>query len=239
MHCSSCEKPLRASRTKGNTKLHPYYLCHTKGCSEYGKSIRRDQLEGDFEALLKTIQPTKPYTELITAMFKDAWDIQMEKAKDAANTFKAEVIRVDKEIETFLSGIMNATNARVIETYENKIAELEYQKLILEDKSSRNDAPRSGFSEMLELSLTFLANPYKLWAKGSYDMKRTVLKLAFSGPLYYTRNQGARTPVKALIHKAFTPFSQGQFQNGAAGGNRTPDLPLTRRLHYRCATTAP
>lgn len=27
-------------------------------------------------------------------------------------------------------------------------------------------------------------------------------------------------------------------KNGAEGGNRTPDLPLTRRLHYRCATSA-
>lgn len=27
IYCASCEKPYRASWTKGNTKLHPYYVC--------------------------------------------------------------------------------------------------------------------------------------------------------------------------------------------------------------------
>ena len=69
--------------------------------------------------------------------------------------------------------------------------------------------------EILELLFLFLANPYKIWALGGYDLKRTVLKLTFTGPVYYTRNSASRTPLKALIHKGFTPFLQGQFQNGA------------------------
>ena len=145
----------------------------------------------------------------------------MQKTKDAALIYKKDAQKVEKEIEFLLSRIMSASNERVIETYENKIAELEKQKLILEEKAIQNTAPKRDFCEMLELSLTFLANPYKLWVKGSYDVKRIVLKLAFRGPLYYTRKKGARTPLKALLHKAFNPLEQGLLQNGASGGNRT------------------
>jgi hypothetical protein len=41
--CSDCEQPLRGCwSTSRNGSKHAYYLCQTKGCSEYGKSARRD-----------------------------------------------------------------------------------------------------------------------------------------------------------------------------------------------------
>ena len=76
---------------------------------------------------------------------------------------------------------------RVIETHENKISGLEKQKMILEEKATYNAKPRKEFCEILELSLSFLVNPYKLWVKGTYDIKRIVLKLAFKEPFYYIR----------------------------------------------------
>lgn len=49
--CACCGKPLTACWSKGRTQKYPYYLCKTKGCAEYRKSIKRDKLEGDFEEL--------------------------------------------------------------------------------------------------------------------------------------------------------------------------------------------
>lgn len=95
VHCASCEKPLRSGWTKGNTKYHAYYLCQTKGCADYGKSIRKDQIEGDFVSLLKTVQPAKNYVHMIKDMFKDAWDIKSQQTKDAANIFVEEANTIE------------------------------------------------------------------------------------------------------------------------------------------------
>ncbi|MEM7198394.1 MAG: recombinase family protein, partial [Pseudomonadota bacterium] len=58
--CGDCGNPLTANWSKSKTgKKHPYYLCFTKGCPSYRKSIRRDALEGDFGALLKRMQPAQ------------------------------------------------------------------------------------------------------------------------------------------------------------------------------------
>ena len=60
----------------------PYYLCQTKGCSSYGKSIRRDNVEGDFETLLKQMRPNASLFKLVRAMLYDAWDQRMKQAGD-------------------------------------------------------------------------------------------------------------------------------------------------------------
>jgi hypothetical protein len=47
-------------------------MCYKKSCLSRGKSIRRDKLEGDFEAILHAMQPSDDLHTLARAMFKDA-----------------------------------------------------------------------------------------------------------------------------------------------------------------------
>jgi site-specific DNA recombinase len=57
--CGDCGTPLRSSWSKGRGKNYAYYLCQTKKCASYGKSIARDKLEGEIGAIVKTLQPTE------------------------------------------------------------------------------------------------------------------------------------------------------------------------------------
>jgi len=67
--CASCGHPMTACWSRGRGGLYAYYLCHGKSngvkCSQYGKSIRREKIEGDFEALLKEMKPSKEMFLLI------------------------------------------------------------------------------------------------------------------------------------------------------------------------------
>lgn len=72
--CADCNTPLRSSWPQGKTKRYAYYLCQTKGCVQYGKSIPRDKLEGEVGELIRTLQPTKPMMQLARAMFATAWN---------------------------------------------------------------------------------------------------------------------------------------------------------------------
>jgi site-specific DNA recombinase len=213
--CHGCSKPLRSCWTKGNTKIYPYYLCQTKGCPDYGKSIARDKVEGAFETLLQEAEPPRSVVAVIRAMFKLAWDRQAEIAKATLQSLKQEVVKVEREIARLIERVMDASNPTVIRAYEQRIGELEKQKLIWQEKASKPTAPRHSFEEMLELTLLFFANPYKLWQMGGFEMKRTVLKLAFPGEITYDRNPAARTPMKAAAHRAFSAISNLQNQFGA------------------------
>ena len=157
--CADCGTPLRSSWSKGKTKSYAYYLCQTKGCDSYGKSIARDKIEGDVGAMIKTLQPTKRLVALAKAMFRFAWDQRRAQAQDAINAGKDQLRALDKQIETLLSRIMESTNATVIGTYKTKIGALEKQEIILGEQLAHQAEPKGSYEEKLEPVLTFLASP--------------------------------------------------------------------------------
>ena len=71
--CGDCGEPYTACWSKGNTKTYPYYLCDTKGCVSYRKSIRRDHIEGEFETFLQALQPARQLVDCVSAMVRVAW----------------------------------------------------------------------------------------------------------------------------------------------------------------------
>ena len=71
---------------------------------------------------------------------------------------------------------------------------VERDKLAADEKLANGPGPGRTFEEMFELAMTFLANPWKLWASDRLEDKRTVLKLTFAKRLPYDRKNGFRTP---------------------------------------------
>ena len=219
--CCECNVPLRSSWSTGKYQRHPYYLCQTKGCSAYGKSIRRDKIEGEVGDLLKELQPTDQLITLARAMFKKAWDARVDLAKTAVHSAKKQIGDLDKQIEGLLMRVLDSTNQTVIRTYEDKISQLEFRKARLVDQMGNQVKPSGTFEEKLEPVLSFLANPWKLWESGSTPLRRTVLKLAFADRIPYCRNEGPRTPDIALPFRALGGISDQQLRFGAGGGTRT------------------
>ncbi len=78
-------------------------------------------------------------------------------------------------------------------SYEKRIKNLEEQKLILSEKSSKSSKRKPDFDKSVRTALEFLANPHKLWASDRLEDKRTALKLLFSDKLAYDRKGGFRT----------------------------------------------
>jgi hypothetical protein len=67
--CGHCQTPLTACWSTGRAARHPYYLCPKRGCESYGKSIRREKIEGEFEALLTSLRPAESVFTTAKAMF--------------------------------------------------------------------------------------------------------------------------------------------------------------------------
>ena len=212
--CHGCGALLRSCWSKGKTKRHPYYLCQTKGCDSYGKSIRRAKLEGDVSDLLHRLEPNQNLFRMAKAMFRKAWDIRLAQSKIDAQTVEKQITEIDKQIESLLDRIVETDNATVIKTYEKKIDSMEKEKIILRENLHKSPVPHRHFDDTLELSLNFLANPWKIWERSEISLRRALLKLVFSDRLSYCRETGARTPQLSLPFKALRGFSSTLGRNG-------------------------
>ena len=89
---------------------------------------------------------------------------------------------VDRLIET--------ENALVVQKIEAKLDGMEQNKLAILQKCENLGNPKRGYSEMFEHALRFLSNPWNIWENGSFLDRRNILKLAFTGQIPYTRENG-------------------------------------------------
>ncbi|ABS65506.1 Resolvase domain [Xanthobacter versatilis] len=205
--CADCGKPLTACWSKSKTgRKHPYYLCFTKGCVSSRKSIPRARLEDDFEALLQKMTPSAETFALASVMFRQAWDAYLEQATQVIAALKADIVRLDRQIEQLLDRLVEASNASTVAAYERRIAKLEKDRLIAAERLNKKPGPKRSFDDMFELACGFLSSPWNLWKSQSLNARRMVLKLAFAERLAYGRNEGFRTPKTTLPFKMLADF---------------------------------
>ena len=208
--CADCDTPLTACWSTGTTARHPYYLCPRKGCASYGKSTRRDKIEGEFEALLQSVQPTEGLFRVATAMFRDLWTNRLEQAATQKEALQAQLVKIEGQVSQLLTRILDTNVASVIGAYEDKVRKLESDKLLIKEKLATTGRPVSTFDDTLRTALGFLANPCNLWSSDRLEDRRAVLKLAFAERLRYKRNEGFRTANLSLPFKVLGSFLGGE-----------------------------
>ncbi len=228
--CSECATPLTAGWSKGKYKKYPYYFCRNSKCVAYGKTVARQKIEGEFEDLLSTLQPSAPLLKVATAMFKDLWNERLAQSADMAKALKGELKALETKIEQVVDAVVEATNPRVISAFEQRIVKLEREKLVLQEKQGKLGQEGPKPEELLELSLRFLSNPRKIWESGKIELQRLVLRLAFPGHLEYCREGGFRTPQTTMPFAVFGGFDGPKMQMVPRGRIELPtsSLPMMR-----------
>jgi len=116
-------------------------------------------LEGQFEALLKALQPTEELFRLARAMFEDLWKHRLESAAEKEKTLRAELEKTERGVEQFLDRIADAQLPSLITAYENRIRKLEEQKIVLHEKIANCGRPLRSFDESLKPHSIFSETP--------------------------------------------------------------------------------
>ena len=221
--CNDCDNPLTACWSKSKTgKRHAYYHCFTKGCDSHRKSIKRDALEGEFEDMLKSLQPSETAYALLKDMFSYAWTLRGKQVKDAAKAITRKLSETEAQIAGLLDRIVDASSPRVVAAYETRIDALEKEKLVLGEKLQNAGKPQRPFEEMFQLACDFLSSPWDIWKNGDLAMRRTVLKLTFQERLSYCRKEGLPTPKTTLPFKALGQFCTSEGVVADWGGFEPP-----------------
>lgn len=112
-------------------------------------------------------------------MFRYIWEARQAQAQDINASGKRELVRLEKEIESYLDRIMSASNGTIIQRYETKVEKLERKKALMAETVRKQAQPKGSIEEKLEPAIHFLSNPCKIWDNGTIHARRLVLKLAY------------------------------------------------------------
>ena len=230
--CADCGNPMTSSWCKGRSAKYPYYFCRKKGCESYGKSVKRDVVENEFAELLKAITPAKSALDAAAKMFDDIWKARSQHRRNYAQKIKNTLKDLDRTMDSVVDIMVNTSSPRARQGYENKLESLEQEKLVLEEKIRHFMAEQADQTQSVRTALEFLENPHKLWATGELANQRAVLKLVFSEPLAWKRNEGVRTAKTTLPFKYLDDFSYPRNGMVPGGGIEPP----TRGFSIPCST---
>ncbi len=133
--------------------------------------------------------------------------MRLAEAHNAKDTNARQLADLEEQIESLLDRIIDASSPSVITAYEGRIGKLERERLLLRERAAKTLPPKGRFEEFIELSLDFLAKPWNIYENGSLLLKQTVLRLAFTEPLRYSRESGYRTIETAFPFKVLAGFN--------------------------------
>ncbi len=167
--CGCCGNPLTANWSKGKAALYPYYLCRNKDCDAAGKSVRRELVEEEFEALLKSLRPTPELFERASALFRDLWEQRARTMKEHGKAMKAELSQIDRKVAQLMDRLVETDSDSVIKAYEKRIGDLETERMVIRERIEKCGTPLQTYEETFEHSMMFLANPWNLWEKGRIE----------------------------------------------------------------------
>lgn len=153
----------RACWTKGRHDRYPYYLCRTKICASYGKSINRDVIESEFEGLLRALKPKAEFYEIASELFRELWDARVAASHSNRVHLLDEVKRIENQIEQLVDRIVSAQSQTVLSAYENRLSSLEARKAEVTEMIENCGRPLIDFDTTHRTALQFLENPYLTW----------------------------------------------------------------------------
>ncbi len=220
--CAQCGEPLTACWSKGRSARYPYYLCDTRGCPETRKSIRREKIEGEFEAILRDLKPSEGLFNLAFEMFRDLWNAKLVNARTQGTSLEKDIRLIERKVEALLDRIVEASGDSVVAAYEKRIRDLEMQKALMREKIASCGKPLKGFGETYRTAFDFLANPCKLWHSERIEDRRAVLKLVFAEKLPYVRGEGYRTAEISMPFKMIGGMKMQQKEMVRAVGAALP-----------------
>ena len=155
-----------------------------------GADERKSGCDAAFVDLLKALQPTRLLFDIAGKMFKDLWDFQSLSNAERIKRLKVQITKIDTDMSKLVDRLIETENALVVQKIEDKLEDMEQNKLAIVQKCENIGKPKRGYSEMFEHALKFLSSPCNIWQNGSFLDRRNVLKLAFTGQIPYTRENG-------------------------------------------------
>ncbi len=230
--CAECEKTMTASWTTGRNGKHPYYHCKTDECPLRGKSVKRKQMEDEFEAILRSISPKEKTLALTKEILLDVWNKRVSEVDGIQRSHENSLDEVRTKMRNLLDRLSKTENENLVRAYEKEVENLTNEEQDLENQLAVMRSRRPEFGTALDITFNFLKSPYTYWMKDDLKAKHLVLKLVFAERIIYDRENGFGTANFSLPLRVFELSDTTNSSTVDPSGFE----PLTSGVQNQCST---
>ena len=126
--------------------------------------------------------------QITKAVLHDSWNMRLVIAQNEKEALKKQRKDINRQLENMLDRIVEAKSASVVSAYETRIEKLERDKIVLQERIAKSIPSKGRLEDCFELFLKFPSSSWNICKNGDFALRQTVLRLAFSEPLRYSRN---------------------------------------------------
>ena len=222
VRCASCDRNYHAAYSTGRGGKYAYYKCSNKGCTYYGKSIRRDDIEGQFVTLLDSISVSPRHLGLLEATATKHFEDQADEAKAAQES----VNRATSALQARKRQVYTMAEEGLYtgEEVKERIAEIdlriEHLKQSRAARSTRGVFAPTLVSKILKFHSALGAQ----WRRLPLPSQERLQGFVFPEGLSYHKDTGYRTPQTPYLFSLISPFQAPETILVHQGSLRNNDL---------------
>lgn len=204
--CTECNKHLTSAWSKGRNKRHPYYFCQNKECSQRGKSLRKDDVESGFDAILSKQTLKSQVDKLLVRVFDNTWNDEISNI----DKIRSDVLKQKKELKERLGQLstlaIKAKSDSVRSVYEEQMSDLAEKVHDIEENQPEDIDHSIPYRTALDKSTRLLKSPYTVWKHLDIFEQHKLFFFIFEEKLAYSKKAGYRTDNLPSAARLFEDF---------------------------------
>jgi site-specific DNA recombinase len=197
--CSPCNRMLTGSAPKGNGGRYLYYHCQNKQCSEYGKSIRKADLEKDFLVYLSKITPKQEFLNYFKETVLDLWQEKGKSFEIDAHKYENHLVELTEKRKRIFD--MREDGSYTQEQFKERLQEIDTEMVSTKISISENKIEQFDIEGALEYATSFIKQLGQQWFDLPHELKPRFQKLVFPVGCPYSRQTGFGTMKLGYIYE--------------------------------------
>ncbi len=190
LSCDHCRGHLTAGWSKRHTQ--PYYICHNRGCNFYGKSIRRKDIEDQFQVILKKNTLKAPVGKLVSRVFDKVWQEEIDLLKKDSERQNQSKVELEEKARQLTDLILRAKTDAMQRLYESQAESIANQLQDFEENQIEIDLSIP-YRTALDKAIGLLKKPHIVWEKLPVVEQHQLFYFIFEQKLNYNYETGYRT----------------------------------------------
>ena len=142
--------------------------------------------------------PAPSLLNMAKTMFADLWEQKTAQALHYRDELSGKLAELDQKKSALMKRLVAASCDDVASAYEDEIARIAQEKRLLSERCEAALEPRKPFAECFHAAMGFIANPWLLWERGTFEHKRLLLRLAIPATIPFSRENGFSNPELSL-----------------------------------------
>lgn len=220
--CEGCQGHMTAAWSKGRNGKFGFYWCHNTSCPLYRKNARKDDVEREFDKLLKKTRLKDGVEKIIEAVFDRVWseEVRTIEQKQMAANRRTDALR--EKIKQLTNLTISAKTDQSKRAYESQVEETAQELEGTENTLIENIDFSFPYRTALTKAIELLKNPSVAWYKLDIHEQRLLFYFLFEQKLAYSIKDGYRTAEIPTAARLFEEFVIENSVSVETGGFEPP-----------------